>query len=183
MKHLPYVCLLTLGSAAAFAAPAPAPAPVVISPSGLFASNVEASYVQQTTDGVSGHLNGWQVSATAYLGKSDFFVNAQTTAGGDLGNGDDQASLGYRLKNVAALVDVALAVGSNETYGIALHRALGAGFGAWASYVRNADGHDVSIVLSKMLTHDVSLDLGRSWINREALADQNQWSLGVRYKF
>ena len=78
MKHLPYVCLLTLGSASAFAASAP---------SSLFASNVEVSYVQQSTDGISGHLNGWELSATAYLGSSDVFVNAQTSVGGDLGNG------------------------------------------------------------------------------------------------
>ena len=83
MKHLPYVCLLTLGSASAFAASAP---------SSLFASNVEVSYVQQSTDGISGHLNGWELSATAYLGSSDVFVNAQTSVGGDLGNGADAAS-------------------------------------------------------------------------------------------
>ena len=174
MKHLPYVCLLTLGSASAFAASAP---------SSLFSSNVEVSYVQQSTDGVSGHLNGWELSATAYLGKSDVFVNAQTSVGGDLGNGADAASLGYRIKNVASLADVALTVGSDETYGIALHRALGSGFGAWVSYENNAAGHDVSVALSKSLASNVSLDLGYSWISRDALADQNQWSLGVRYKF
>ena len=174
MKHLPYVCLLTLGSASAFAASAP---------SSLFGNNVEVSYVQQSTDAVAGHLNGWELSATAYLGKSDLFVNAQTSVGGDLGNGSDEVSLGYRIKNVASLADVALTIGSDETYGIALHRAIGGGFGAWASYEKNAAGHDVSVAVSKMLTHDVSLDLGYSWISRDALADQNQWSLGVRYKF
>jgi opacity protein-like surface antigen len=174
MKHLPYVCLLTLGSASAFAASAP---------SSLFASNVEVSYVQQSTDGTAGHLNGWELSATAYLGSSDLFVNAQTSVGGDLGNGADDVSLGYRIKNVASLADVALTVGSDETYGIALHRALGGGFGAWASYEKNAAGHDVSVVLSKSLTSNISADLGYSWISRDALADQNQWSLGVRYKF
>jgi len=174
MKHLPYVCLLTLGSASAFAASAP---------SSLFGNNVEVGYVQQSTSGVSGHKNGWELSATAYLGSSDLFVNAQTTVGSDLGNGSDAASLGYRFKNVASLADVALSVGSNETYGIALHRAIGSGFGAWASYERNATGHEVSAVVSKSLTHDVSLDLGYSWISRDNLADQNQWSLGVRYKF
>ena len=110
-------------------------------------------------------------------------MNAQTTVGGDLGNGSDDVSLGYRFKNVASLADVALTLGSDETYGIALHRALGAGFGAWASYERNASGHEASVTLSKMLSHDVSVDLGYSWISRDALADQNQWSLGVRYKF
>jgi hypothetical protein len=174
MKHLPYVCLLTLGSASAFAASAP---------SSLFSSNVEVSYVQQSTDGVSGHLNGWELSATAYLGKSDVFVNAQTTVGDDLGNGADAAALGYRFKNVASLADVALTLGSNESYGIALHRALGSGIGAWASYENNAAGHEVSVALSKSLASNVSLDLGYSWISRDALADQNQWSLGVRYKF
>lgn len=181
MKHLPYVCLLTLGSAAAFAISAPPAA--AVSPSSLFASNFEVSYVRQSFDGVSGHLGGWQVSATAYLGKTDFFVNGLTTVGGDRGNGIDSAYLGYRIKNVASIADVALTLGSNETYGLALHRALGAGFGAWASYVRNAEGHDVSIVLSKMLTHDVSLDLGYAWINRDSYVDSKQWSLGARYKF
>ena len=174
MKHLPVLSLLALGSGSAFAASGPA---------SLFGSNVEVSYVQQSTDGTAGHLNGWGVSATAYLGSSDLFVNAQSTLGGDLGNGADDVSLGYRFKNVGSIADVALTVGSNETYGIALHRALGAGFGAWASYENNAAGHEVSVAVSKMLTHSVSVDLGYSWISRDALADQNQWSLGVRYKF
>ena len=174
MKHLPYVCLLTLGSASAFAASAP---------SSLFASNVEVSYVQQSTDAVAGHLNGWELSATAYLGKSDAFVNAQTSVGGDLGNGADAVSLGYRVQTVASIADVALPVGSDESYGLALHRALGGGFGAWASYENNASGHDVSVILSKSLASNISLDLGYSWISRDALADQNQWSLGLRFKF
>ena len=38
MKHLPYVCLLTLGAASASAASGPA---------SLFGNNVEVSYVQQ----------------------------------------------------------------------------------------------------------------------------------------
>lgn len=174
MKHLPYACLLALGAASASAASAP---------SSLFASNVEVSYVQQSTDGVAGHLNGWNVSATAYLGQSDLFVNAQTSVGGDLGNGADEVSLGYRLKNVASLADVALTLGSDESYGIALHRALGGGFGAWASYERVSNGHDVSLVLSKSIVSNVSADLGYTWIVRDGLADSNQWSLGVRYKF
>lgn len=174
MKHLPYVCLLALGSASAVAASAP---------STLFANNIGVNYVQQSTDGVSGHLDGWGVSATTYLGASDAFVNAQTTVGSDLGNGDDAVSLGYRFKNVATLADVALTVGSNETYGVALHRALGAGFGAWASYEHNAQGHDVSLVLSKSVTRAVSVDLGYAWINIDGAADRDEWSLGVRYKF
>ena len=174
MKHLPILSLLALGTSSAYAASAP---------SSLFASNVEVSYVQQSTDGVAGHLNGWELSATAYLGKSDAFVNAQTSVGGDLGNGADEVSLGYRLKNVASLADVALTVGSDESYGLALHRALGAGFGAWASYERLANGHDVTVVLSKSIVSNVSADLGYSWIVRDGAADANQWSLGVRYKF
>lgn len=175
MKHLPIACLLALGSATASAASVP---------STLFASNVEVSYLQLSTDGVSGHLNGWNISGTAYLGKSDVFVNAQTTVGGDLGNGADEVALGYRFKNVASLADVALTVGSNENYGIALHRALGAGFGAWASYQsRTSSTHDVTVALSKMLTHDVSLDVAYIWRTNDGAADQNIWSLGVRRKF
>jgi opacity protein-like surface antigen len=34
-----------------------------------------------------------------------------------------------------------------------------------------------------MIASNVSADLGYSWISRDALADQNQWSLGVRFKF
>jgi opacity protein-like surface antigen len=174
MKHLPILSLLALGTASACAASAP---------SSLFGNNVEVSYVQQSTDGVAGHLNGWELSATAYLGKSDAFLNAQTSVGGDLGNGADAVSLGYRFKNVASIADVALTVGSDEAYGLALHRALGAGFGAWASYERVSNGHDVTVVLSKMIVSNVSADLGYSWIVRDGSADANQWSLGVRYKF
>lgn len=174
MKHLPIACLLALGSASAFAASGPA---------SLFGNNVEVSYVQLSTNGVAGHQNGWDVSATAYLGKSDFFVNALTSVGGDLGNGSDEVSLGYRIKNVASLADVAVTVGSDETYGLALHRALGAGFGAWFSYERVTNGHDVNLAVSKMLTHDVSADLGYTAINRDGQANAHSWSLGVRYKF
>ncbi len=174
MKHLPILSLLALGSASAFAASSPA---------SLFANNVELSYVQLSAAGVSGHQNGWDLSATAYLGKSDFFVNALTTVGSDLGNGSDTASLGYRFKNVASVADVALTVGSNETYGIALHRALGAGFGAWASYERLNNGHNVSAAVSKMLTHNLSLDLGYTWVSRDASPRCHAWTLGARYKF
>ena len=174
MKHLPILSLLALGSASAFAASGPA---------SLFGNNVEVSYVQLSTSGVSGHQNGWDVSATAYLGASDFFVNGLTSVGGDLGNGSDAASLGYRFKNVASLADVALTVGSNETYGISLHRALGAGFGAWASYERVSNGHNVVAAVSKMLTHDLSLDLGYSWVSRDAQANSHLLGLGLRRKF
>ena len=174
MKHLPILSLLALGSASAFAASGP---------SSLFASNVELSYGQLSTSGVAGHKDAWAVSATAYLGKSDFFVNGLTSVGGDLGNGADTASLGYRIKNVGSFADVALTVGSSETYGLALHRALGSGFGAWASYERVSNGHNVVAAVSKMLTHDLSLDLGYSWISRDAQASSHIWGLGLRRKF
>ena len=182
MKHLPYVSLLALGISSAFAVPA-ASTVTAAAPSSLFANNVELSYVQLSTSGVSGHLDGWKLSATSYLGKSDVFLSGLTTLGGDLGNGTNAVALGYRFKNVASLADVALTVGSDETYGIALHRALGAGFGAWASYVRNSAGHEVNATVSKMLTHDISLDLGYTWITLDGTEGQDQWSLGVRYKF
>jgi hypothetical protein len=174
MKHLPLLSLLALGSATASAA---------YVPSSLFSSNLEVGYSQVSTDGVAGHLDSWNISATAYLGQSDFFVNAQTTVGGDFGNGADEVSLGYRLKNVGNLADVALAVGSNETYGVALHRALGAGFGAWAGYQHRADGHDVAVTLSKSLTRNISVDLSYVWRTNDVAADQDLWNLGVRYKF
>jgi hypothetical protein len=174
MKHLPILSLLTLGAASASAASGPA---------SLFGNNVEVSYVQQSTSGVAGHVNGWGLSATAYLGKSDAFVNAWSTVGGDLGNGSDTASLGYRFKNVASLADVAVTIGSDESYGLALHRALGSGFGAWASYERVSDGHDVNFAISKMIVSNISADLGYTLIRRDGSANASQWSLGVRYKF
>ncbi|MEY4307461.1 MAG: hypothetical protein RJA95_829 [Verrucomicrobiota bacterium] len=174
MKHLPLLSLLALGSASAFAASGPA---------SLFGNNVEVSYVQLSTNGVSGHQNGWDLSATAYLGKSDLFVNALTSVGGDLGNGADTASLGYRFKNVASLADVAVTVGSDESYGLALHRALGAGFGAWASYERVSNGHDVNFAVSKMIVSNISADLGYTLVRRDGQANASAWSLGVRYKF
>jgi hypothetical protein len=174
MKHLPILGLLTLGSASAFAASGPA---------SLFGNNVEVSYVQLSTNGVSGHQNGWDLSATAYLGKSDLFVNALSSVGGDLGNGKDTASLGYRFKNVASLADVAVTVGSDESYGLALHRALGAGFGAWVSYDRVFDGHDVNFALSKTIISNISADLGYTLVRRDGQPNASAWSLGVRYKF
>ena len=173
MKYLPLVTLLTATSAFGQTA---------VAPSTLFANNVSLTYAQVSTSGVAGHMNEWSASATAYLGTTEAFVQAATNVGGDLGNGSDLIQAGYRFKNVAGIADAALAIGSNERYTVALHRALGAGFGAWFSYVREHDDNQLGFTVSKMLTHDYSLDL--SYARAEVSTFKSDiWALGVRRKF
>jgi hypothetical protein len=180
MKHIYSVGFLTLLAASTFAAVAPAP--LVVAPSTQFANNVSLTYSQESTSGVSGHQNGWSVSATAYLGSSDLFIQGATTVGGDLSNGQDLVQLGYRFKNVGGIADAALAIGSDERYTLSLHRALGAGFGAWVTYVRQHNDDQYGLTISKMLTHDYSLDLGYT-CSQAASVNSDIWSLGVRRKF
>ena len=173
MKYLPLVTLLTAASAFGQTA---------VAPSTLFANNVSLTYAQVSTSGIAGHKNEWSASATAYLGTTEAFVQAATNIGGDLGNGGDLIQVGYRFKNVAGIADAALAIGSNERYTVALHRALGAGFGAWISYVREHDDNQLGFTVSKMLTHDYSVDL--SYARAEVSTFKSDiWALGVRRKF
>ena len=178
MKHSYSLGILALmaatSSAHAFSLP--------VSPSTQFANNVSLNYIQISSAGSTGHSNEWILGATAYLGTSDLFVQGVAAVGGDLGNGGDLVQLGYRFKNVAGIADAALAIGSDERYTLSLHRALGAGFGAWVTYVRQHNDDQYGLTISKMLTHDYSLDLGYSRY-QAASVNSDIWSLGVRRKF
>jgi hypothetical protein len=180
MKHTYSVGFLTLLAAAATAQATVLP--TVVAPSTQFASNVSLSYSQVSTSGVAGHQNGWSLGGTAYLGSSSLFLQGATSVGGDLGNGQDLVQLGYRFKNVAGIADAALAIGSDERYTLSLHRALGAGFGAWVTYVRQHNDDQYGLTVSKMINHDYSVDLS---FTRVEVANVNSdvWGLGVRRKF
>lgn len=178
MKHTYSLGFLTLIAASASAVALP----TVVAPSTQFASNVSLTYGQESTSGVSGHQNGWSLGATGYLGGSDLFVQGVTSVGGDLGNGQDLVQLGYRFKNVGGFADAALAIGSDERYTLSLHRALGGGFGAWATYVRQGHDNQYGLTISKMLNHDYSLDLSFTRVEVSSV-NSDVWGLGVRRKF
>ncbi len=178
MKHTYSLGFLTLIAASASAVALP----TVVAPSTQFASNVSLTYGQESTSGVSGHQNGWSLGATGYLGGSDLFVQGATSVGGDLGNGQDLVQLGYRFKNVGGIADAALAIGSDERYTLSLHRALGNGFGAWLTYVRQHNDDQYGATISKSLTHDYSLDLSYTRVEVSNV-NSDVWGLGVRRKF
>ncbi len=109
MKHILPILTVTTLSAAAFAQTAAA------APAGLSYNRVGLNY--QT----NGSENPTSISASAFIGSSNVLVSgtADLTAAGD-----DSVSLGYVFKNVAAGVDATVSIGSNDTYGINLRRAL-----------------------------------------------------------
>ncbi len=109
MKHILPILTVTTLSAAAFAQTAAA------APAGLSYNRVGLNY--QT----NGSENPTSISASAFIGSSNVLVSgtADLTAAGD-----DSVSLGYVFKNVAAGIDATVSIGSNDTYGINLRRAL-----------------------------------------------------------
>ena len=113
-------------------------------------------------------------------------VAAQTTIGGDIGNGADQAYLGYVFKNVGGFADVLAIAGSDETYGIRVRKDLGNNFEAGIQYLKGGVGGDseYGIQLGYNVSKQVSVDLGYIRI-KDAVgsADATQWSLGLRYNF
>ena len=178
MKHiLPILTITTLAAAASAQSAAS---------SGLSYNQVSVSYLQQSLQGVSGHINGYALQASALIGNSNVLVAAQTTVGGDIGNGGDQAYLGYVFKNVGGFADVLALVGSDETYGIRVRKDLGNNFEAGIQYLEGGVGgnSEYGIQLGYNVSKQVSVDLGYIRI-KDAIgsADATQWSLGLRYNF
>ncbi len=109
MKHiLPILTLTTLAAAASAQSAAAA---------GLSYNRAGVNY---NTDAAAGD-NGYSLSVEALVGSSNVWVGGTA----DLNNaGEDEVSVGYLFKNVAAGIDATVAVSSNDTYGLILRRSL-----------------------------------------------------------
>jgi hypothetical protein len=179
MKHiLPILTITTLAAAAS--------AQSAAASSGLSYNQVSVSYLKQSLQGVSGSTNGYALQASALIGNSNVLVAAQTTIGGDIGNGGDQAYLGYVFKNAGGFADVLALVGSDETYGIRVRKDLGNNFEVGAQYLEGGvyGNSEYGIQLGYSISKQVSIDLGYI-LSKDAVgsADATQWSLGLRYNF
>jgi hypothetical protein len=175
MKQILPILTLTTLSAAAFAdAGAAAPAS-----SGLSYNNISVSYNQLSASGISGHVNGWSLAATAAIGNSNVIVQGSTTIGGDLGNGNDNVVLGYVFKN--SFADVIVAVGSDEFYGVRARKDLGSNFEASLSYARASGDNQYGLSVGYNFTKQVSFDL--SYAKIDTTVSVTQWTAGLRYNF
>jgi len=109
MKHILPILTLTTLAAAASAQSAAA--------SGLSYNRAGVNY---NTDAAAGD-NGYSVSVEALVGSSNVWVGASADLNAA---GEDEVSVGYLFKNVAAGIDATVAVSSNDTYGVILRRSL-----------------------------------------------------------
>jgi hypothetical protein len=171
MKHiLPILTLTTLAAAAsAQAAAAPAAA-------GLNYNRVGLGYSTDT--------KGYSLSATAVLGSSNFWVGASTAIGGaGTANGvdTDSVSIGYLFANVYAGIDATVSVGSDESYGLGLRKALGNNLEVAASLARNSSDNNVwGAELAYNVSKQIQLAVGYS---NEQGAANGTTDLTVRYNF
>ncbi len=177
MKHiLPILTLTTLAAAASAQAA-----------SGLSYNNLSLVYTDvdnATSD------DGFSIAAQVTLG-GNVLIQAASNIGGDTreldGNNDD-LSIGYIFKNVAAGVDVTPYVGTEDTYGVLLRRSLSevvAGLEVRASYeqtqsVANADNSAVLVGLGYSFLKSYTVDV--NYINGEGAAP-DAWEVGLRYNF
>jgi hypothetical protein len=108
MKHiLPILTLTTLAAAASAQSAA----------AGLSYNRAGVNY---NTDAAAGD-NGYSVSVEALVGSSNVWVGASADLNAA---GEDEVSVGYLFKNIAAGIDATVAVSSNDTYGVILRRSL-----------------------------------------------------------
>jgi len=113
MKHI--LPILTLTTLAAAASAQSAAAGLSYNRAGL-SYNTDASKLR---DGSSD--NGYSLSVEALVGSSNVWVGANADANSQ---GDDNVSVGYLFKNVAAGIDATAFVGSNDGFGIIARRSL-----------------------------------------------------------
>ncbi len=162
MKHiLPILTLTTLAAAAS-----------AQSASGLSYNRVGVSY--------DCHTQGFGLEASAFIGSSNYLLQAQTTIGhNDTTNGADRVAVGYVFKNVAYSTDATVSIGSNELYSLNLRRELGAGFEAAANYTRVSGANSYGVELAYNLSKQTQLAAGY----QHESAGTSATTLSVRYNF
>ena len=167
MKHiLPILTITTLAAAAS--------AQSAAASSGLSYNRLGLGYAR------SSGVDGYALTASALIGGSNFLVEAATTVGGDVGNGDDGVSLGYVFKNVALGADATVSVGSNETYGLNVRKDLGSNIEAAVSYTRVASANVWGIELAYNVSKQIQLAVG---YDDSSVLAKGITSLAVRYNF
>ena len=170
MKHiLPILTLTTLAAAASAQSAAAA---------GLSYNRAGVNY---NTDAAAGD-NGYSVSVESLVGSSNVWVGAYADLNAA---GEDSVSVGYLFKNVAAGIDATVAVSSNDTYGVTLHRSLNevvAGLEArfvWA----HATGSD----RSNEYTYELAYNVNSKYQVAVSITDienaDEELSVAVRYNF
>jgi hypothetical protein len=170
MKSIITVLALSTLSVAASAQTADAPA-------GLAYNRVGLAYSDST--------RGFGLEASALIGNTNLLIEASTTiGGGSAGNGADSVSLGYVFKNLAYGADVIATVGSDETYGLTLRKALPANFEVTVGYERTAGVNLWGAELAYNFNRQVSFAVAYVHAsNAPANVKSNDTQLFVRYSF
>ena len=170
MKHiLPILTLTTLAAAASAQSAAAA---------GLSYNRAGLSY---NTDAAAGD-NGYSLSVEALIGSSNVWVGGSA----DLNSaGDDEVSVGYVFKNVAAGIDATVAVSSNDTYGVILRRSLNEVVaGLEGRIVWSQDGGSNN---TDSFVYELAYNVNSKYQVAVSIADANgaseQTSVTVRYNF
>jgi hypothetical protein len=169
MKHiLPILTLTTLAAAASAQSAAAA---------GLSYNRAGLSY--NTDAGVND--NGYSASIEALVGSSNVWVGANA---GLNNKGEDNVSVGYLFKNVAAGIDATAFVGSNDGYGIIARRSLNevvAGLEGRAVWSQNGGSNTDSFV------YELAYNVNSKYQVAVSIADKSgsdeQTSVTVRYNF
>ena len=171
MKHILPILTLTTLAAAASAQSAAAPA-------GLSYNRVGVNY---NTDSAAGD-NGYSLSVEALIGSSNVWVGGSA----DLNSaGEDEVSVGYLFKNVAAGIDATVAVSSNDTYGVILRRSLNEVVsGLEARFVwAQATGSNRQNAYLYELAYNVNSKYQVAVSITDADQQDNETSVSVRYNF
>ena len=169
MKHiLPILTLTTLAAAASAQSAAAA---------GLSYNRAGLSY---NTDAAAGD-NGYSLSVEALVGSSNVWVGASADLNAA---GEDEVSVGYLFKNVAAGIDTTVAVSSNDTYGVILRRSLNevvAGLEGRIVWGQEGGSNENSFV------YELAYNVNSKYQVAVSIADANgvdtETSVTVRYNF
>jgi hypothetical protein len=176
MKHiLPILTITTLAAAASAQTPAAA--------SGLSYNRAGLSYNTDATTLVNGNSdNGYSLSVEALIGSTNIWIAGSADLNGV---GEDEVSLGYVFKNVAAGIDATVAVSSDDTYGIILRRSLNevvAGLEARLVYARKEGS-----VTKDGFTYELAYNINKQFQIAVSVDDvdgkKNETSVTVRYNF
>ncbi len=169
MKHiLPILTLTTLAAAASAQSAA----------AGLSYNRAGVNY---NTDALAGD-NGYSISVEALVGSSNVWVGGSA----DLNTaGEDEVSVGYLFKNVAAGIDATVFASSNDVYGVTLRRSLN----------EIVAGLEARIVLAQATgenranayVYELAYNISSKYQVAVSIADANdvdtETSVSVRYNF
>ena len=170
MKHiLPILTLTTLAAAASAQSAAAA---------GLSYNRAGVNY---NTDAAAGD-NGYSVSVESLVGSSNVWVGASADLNAA---GEDEVSVGYLFKNVAAGIDATVAVSSNDTYGVILRRSLNeviAGLETRIAYT-TVEGSNATHAFNYELAYNINKQYQVAVSFDDTDGRGNETSVTVRYNF